>query len=102
MSEMKQRALELIGITPLLQVNGYAKKREITEATVLAKLEYLNPAGSVKDRIAFAIIENAEEKEILKPGVHKIQEIEAGFVPEVLNIKVYDEIISIENEDAFA
>lgn len=73
MSEIKQSALELIGGTPLLQVNGYAKKREITEATVLAKLEYLNPAGSVKDRIALAMIEDAEEKGILKPGATIIE-----------------------------
>ena len=54
MSEIKESALELIGGTPILKLNRYAKKREITEATVLAKLEYLNPAGSVKDRIALA------------------------------------------------
>ena len=48
MSEIKQSALELIGGTPILKLNGYSKKREITEATVLAKLEYLNPAGSVR------------------------------------------------------
>lgn len=68
MSDIKQSAAELIGGTPLLQLNGYSKKREITEATVLAKLEYLNPAGSVKDRIALAMIEDAEKKGILKPG----------------------------------
>lgn len=73
MSEIKQSALELIGGTPLLQTNGYSKKREITEATVLAKLEYLNPAGSVKDRIALAMIEDAEEKGILKPGATIIE-----------------------------
>ena len=73
MSEIKQSALELIGGTPLLQTNGYSKKREITEATVLAKLEYLNPAGSVKDRIALAMIEEAEEKGILKPGATIIE-----------------------------
>ena len=73
MSEIKQSAAELIGGTPLLQVNGYAKKREITEATVLAKLEYLNPAGSVKDRIALAMIEDAEQKGILKPGATIIE-----------------------------
>ena len=73
MSEIKQSALELIGGTPLLQVNGYAKKREITEATLLAKLEYLNPAGSVKDRIALAMIEDAEEKGVLKPGATIIE-----------------------------
>ena len=73
MSEIKQSALELIGGTPLLQLNGYSKKREITEATVLAKLEYLNPAGSVKDRIALAMIKDAEEKGILKPGATIIE-----------------------------
>ena len=73
MSDIKQSALDLIGKTPLLQLNGYSKKREITEATVLAKLEYLNPAGSVKDRIALAMIEDAEEKGILKPGATIIE-----------------------------
>lgn len=73
MSNIKQSAVELIGNTPLLQLNGYAKKREITEATVLAKLEYLNPAGSVKDRIAFAMITDAEEKGLLKPGATIIE-----------------------------
>lgn len=73
MSKIKQSALELVGGTPLLQLNGYSKKREITEATVLAKLEYLNPAGSVKDRIALAMIEDAEEKGLLKPGATIIE-----------------------------
>ena len=73
MSDIKQSAAELIGGTPILQLNGYSKKREITEATVLAKLEYLNPAGSVKDRIALAMIEDAEEKGILKPGATIIE-----------------------------
>ena len=73
MSEIKQSALELIGGTPILQLNGYSKKREITQATVLAKLEYLNPAGSVKDRIALAMIEDAEAKGLLKPGATIIE-----------------------------
>lgn len=73
MSDIKQSALELIGGTPVLQVNRYAKKREITEATVLAKLEYLNPAGSVKDRIALAMIEDAEASGSLKPGATIIE-----------------------------
>ena len=73
MSDIKQSALELIGKTPILQLNKYAAKREITEATVLAKLEYLNPAGSVKDRIALAMIEDAEAKGILKPGATIIE-----------------------------
>ena len=73
MSEIKESALELIGGTSILKLNRYAKKREITEATVLAKLEYLNPAGSVKDRIALAMIEDAEEKGLLKPGATIIE-----------------------------
>ena len=73
MREIKQSALELIGNTPLLQLNAYSKKREITQATVLAKLEYLNPAGSVKDRIALAMIEDAENKGLLKPGATIIE-----------------------------
>ena len=73
MSEIKQSALELIGGTPLLQLNGYSKKRVITEATVLAKLEYLNPAGSVKDRVALSMIEDAEKKGVIKPGATIIE-----------------------------
>jgi len=66
--DIKESALELIGKTPLLKLNGYRKKAGITNATILAKLEYLNPAGSVKDRIALAMIEDAEKKGILKEG----------------------------------
>ena len=73
MSNIKESALELIGNTPLLKLNGYSKKREITEATVLAKLEYLNPAGSVKDRVALSMIEDAEQKGLLKPGATIIE-----------------------------
>lgn len=73
MSNIKESALELIGGTPILKLNGYAKKAEINNATILAKLEYLNPAGSVKDRIALAMIEDAEAKGILKPGATIIE-----------------------------
>ena len=73
MSEIKESALELIGNTPILKLNGYAKKREITQATILAKLEYLNPAGSVKDRIALAMIEEAKKNGTLKPGATIIE-----------------------------
>lgn len=73
MSKIKESALELIGNTPILRVNGYAKKAGITNATVLAKLEYLNPAGSVKDRIALAMIEDAEQKGLLKEGATIIE-----------------------------
>ena len=66
-------ALELIGGTPLLKADRYAAKAEATQATILAKLEYLNPAGSVKDRIALSMIEDAEKKGILKPGATIIE-----------------------------
>ena len=73
MSNIKESALELIGGTPILKLNGYAKKAGINNATILAKLEYLNPAGSVKDRIALAMIEDAETKGILKSGATIIE-----------------------------
>jgi len=68
MADIKQSSVELIGGTPLLQLNGYAKKNNIQDATILAKLEYLNPAGSVKDRVALAMIDDAEKKGIIKEG----------------------------------
>ncbi len=64
---------ELIGHTPLLQINNYAKSRGVTEAVLLAKVELFNPAGSVKDRVALAMIEDAEKKGILKPGAAIIE-----------------------------
>lgn len=73
MSKYVESALELIGETPLLKLNGYSKKAGITGATLFAKLEYLNPAGSVKDRIAKAMIEDAESKGLLKPGATIIE-----------------------------
>ena len=73
MSKIIESALELIGGTPLLKLNGYSKKAEVKDATILAKLEYLNPAGSVKDRIAKAMIEDAEQKGILKEGATIIE-----------------------------
>ena len=73
MSSVKKSALELIGKTPVLEVSRYAEKKGIKDATILAKLEYLNPAGSVKDRIALAMIEDAEKKGVLKPGATIIE-----------------------------
>ena len=73
MSQIKESALELIGGTPMLKLNGYSKKAGITEATILAKLEYLNPAGSVKDRIALAMIEDAEKRGALQQGATIIE-----------------------------
>ena len=73
MSKIKESALELIGGTPLLKLNQYSKKAGVDNAVILAKLEYLNPAGSVKDRIALAMIEDAEKKGLLKPGATIIE-----------------------------
>lgn len=68
MANIKKSATELIGHTPLLEAVNYEKKNGITDATILVKLEYLNPAGSVKDRIALNMIEVAEREGKLKPG----------------------------------
>lgn len=68
MSRIYSSATELIGHTPLLKVANYAKERNVENVELLAKLEYLNPAGSVKDRVALAMIEDAEKKGILKEG----------------------------------
>lgn len=73
MSEIKQSAAELIGKTPILKLNNYTKAAGVNDATILAKLEYLNPAGSVKDRVALSMIEDAEAKGILKPGATIIE-----------------------------
>ncbi len=73
MADIKQSASELIGKTPLLQLNNYQAKAGVKDAVILAKLEYLNPAGSVKDRVALAMIEDAEKKGILKPGATIIE-----------------------------
>jgi cysteine synthase A len=62
-----QKITDLIGGTPLLELTAIEKNNEL-EATLIGKLEYFNPAGSVKDRIARAMIDDAEAKGLLKPG----------------------------------
>ena len=62
-----QRITDLIGGTPLLELGNYERKNGL-EARLLAKLEYFNPAGSIKDRIARAMLDDAEAKGVLKPG----------------------------------
>lgn len=73
MSKIYTSATQLIGHTPLLKVNNYLKDQNIEGVELLAKLEYFNPAGSVKDRIALAMIEDAEKKGKLKPGATIIE-----------------------------
>ncbi len=67
MAKIYESVTQLIGRTPLLELRNYSAKRGI-KAKVIAKLEYFNPAGSVKDRIALAMIEDAESKGLLKEG----------------------------------
>lgn len=73
MTKIYNSALELIGETPLLNIKRYAKASNITSNEILAKLEYLNPTGSAKDRAALYMIKDAEEKGILKPGATIIE-----------------------------
>ena len=73
MSQIKESLTQLIGNTPVLKATRYSKEAGITGNPLLAKLEYLNPAGSVKDRIAYAMIVDAEEKGLLKPGATIIE-----------------------------
>lgn len=73
MSKIKESAAELIGNTPMLKLNGYSRAAGFKDAVILAKLEYLNPAGSVKDRVGLAMIEDAEKKGLLKSGATIIE-----------------------------
>lgn len=67
MAAIVKKLTDLIGNTPLLELSNYNKNKGL-DATIIAKIEYFNPGGSVKDRIALAMIEDAEAKGILKPG----------------------------------
>lgn len=73
MADIKNSAVELIGNTPILKLNRYTKASGVENANILAKLEYLNPAGSVKDRVALAMIQDAEKKGLLKEGATIIE-----------------------------
>lgn len=72
MAKIATKLTELVGNTPLLQLNAYSAKEEL-QTNIIAKLEYFNPAGSVKDRIALAMIEDAEKRGIIKPGATIIE-----------------------------
>lgn len=73
MKNIVHSASEMIGNTPLMQLHHYQEKENITDAVILAKLEYLNPAGSVKDRAALYMIEEAEKNGKLAPGATIIE-----------------------------
>ena len=72
MAKIAHKLTDLIGNTPLLELNSY-EKRHATEAHIIAKLEYFNPLGSVKDRIALAMVEDAEANGQLQPGMTIIE-----------------------------
>ena len=98
MKHMIDSSLELIGNTPLLHASRYAANAEITNAAILAKLEYLNPTGSVKDRAALMMIQDAEEKGILKPGATIIEPTSGNTgigLASVAAIKGYNAILTL-------
>lgn len=72
MAKIAKTLTELVGNTPLLEFSNFNASKDL-KAKVIGKLEYFNPAGSVKDRIALAMIEDAEKKELLKPGATIIE-----------------------------
>ena len=72
MAKVYTSITQLIGGTPLVELKNYEAEKKL-EATILAKLEYFNPAGSVKDRIAKAMLDDAEAKGLLKPGATIIE-----------------------------
>ena len=72
MVKIAKKLTDLIGNTPLLEVSAFAKQKN-AQAHIIAKLEYFNPLGSVKDRIAYAMINDAEQKGLLQPGATIIE-----------------------------
>ena len=72
MAKIAKQLTELVGNTPLLQLNAYSAKENL-QTSIIAKLEYFNPAGSVKDRIALAMIEDAEKRGVIQPGATIIE-----------------------------
>lgn len=72
MTKIAKKLTDLVGNTPLLELDKYSKAKDL-ETPVIAKVEFFNPGGSVKDRIALAMIEDAEQKGILKPGATIIE-----------------------------
>lgn len=72
MKKIAKRLTDLVGNTPLLELNNYGAHKKL-KARIIAKLEYFNPAGSVKDRVALAMIEDAEIKGLLQPGATIIE-----------------------------
>ena len=98
MENMYHNATDLIGNTPLLFLHRYMKKSGISDVNVIAKLEYFNPTGSVKDRVALSMIEDAEEKGLLKPGATIIEPTSGNTgigIASVAAIKGYKAILTL-------
>lgn len=98
MSKYVNSTLELIGNTPLLKADRYAKAAGATDANLFVKLELFNPAGSVKDRIALGMIEDAEAKGVLKPGATLIEPTSGNTgigIAAVAAVKGYKAIITL-------
>ena len=77
MAKIYNSLTELVGHTPLVRLTGYEKKLGL-KAKLLAKVEYFNPIGSIKDRIVLRIIEDAEREGKIKPGVTTLIEYTSG------------------------
>ncbi|MGN8773545.1 cysteine synthase A [Candidatus Weimeria sp. HCP3S3_B5] len=98
MSKAVNDILELIGNTPLLKASRYAKAAGVKDANIFVKLELFNPAGSVKDRIALGMIEDAEKKGLLKPGATLIEPTSGNTgigIAAVATIKGYKALITL-------
>ena len=98
MSKINESSLDLVGETPILKISRYAAVKGLDSANILAKLEFTNPAGSVKDRIAKAMIEDAEEKGELKPGATIIEPTSGNTgigIAAVAAAKGYDAILTM-------
>ncbi|MEG0455745.1 MAG: pyridoxal-phosphate dependent enzyme, partial [Bacteroides sp.] len=72
MGKIAKKLTDLVGNTPLLELSNYNERKHL-QAKLVVKLEYFNPAGSVKDRISLAMIEDAEDKGLLLPGATIIE-----------------------------
>ena len=98
MKKVVNSAYELIGETPILNAKKYALKNDIKDVELLVKLEYLNPAGSVKDRIAYAMITDAEKSGKLKPGGTIIEPTSGNTgigIASIATQKVYKAILTM-------
>ena len=98
MKNVKMSAVEMIGNTPILQVNNFMEKNGIFNASILAKMESVNPAGSIKDRAAYVMIKDAEERGLLKPGATIIEPTSGNTgigIASVAAAKGYNAVITL-------